>query len=237
MSVSILRAARSVLLAIGISAILICPEKTIAGGTQYLLDNVFSGQSMPPAQAGPWVSATFLDASPGTVLLTVTNVGLSSGEFISGLYFNLNPADKATDLSFGLVSSSGSFAAPTISLGADSFKADGDGKYDVLLDFGTANGTTFAADDSITYQITGIPNLVASDFNFLSAPAGGAGPYYAAAHYQGTPPNNGGSCWIQPSQGPISVLIPEASSGSLVGLAAVCFLLYRLNRRAAIARG
>ena len=224
-------------LAVGILGVIFASEKANAAtGNQFLLDNVFSGQSTPPAQPGPWVSATFVDVSAGAVRLTVTNVGLSSGEFLSGLYFNLNPADNVTNLSFGLVSSNGSFALPTISQATDNFKADGDGKYDILLSFGTANGTTFTVNDSVTYLITGISNLVASDFDYLSMPAGGAGPYYAAAHYQGTPPNNGQSCWIQPSHGPQILAAPEASSVALLALGAGCLLLFRSYRPPVLAR-
>jgi hypothetical protein len=196
-----------------------------ANAEQFALDTVFSGNT-PPAGPGPFTIATFLDVAPGTVDLTIQNVGLSSGEFISGLYFNLNPLDHATDLSFSLLGSQGTFTTPTISLGTDSFKADGDGKYDILFGFGTANGTTFTVGDSITFRITGIAGLTAADFNFLSAPAGGSGPFYAAAHVQGTPPNNGGSCWIEPGLGPVPV--PEPSSGLLLALAAgVWFSLRR----------
>jgi hypothetical protein len=207
--------------------LLTLPNANAAGtGTIFNLDTDFSGLTTPPAGPGPWTTATFLDVAPGTVDLTIENVGLSSGEFISGLYFNLNPLDNATDLSFNLLGSQGSFSIPSISLGRDDFKADGDGKYDILLGFGTASGTTFTVGDSITFRITGIAGLTAADFNFLSAPAGGSGPFYAAAHVQGTPPNNGGSCWIEPGLGPMPV--PEPSSSLLVALAAgVWFSLRR----------
>jgi hypothetical protein len=197
-----------------------------AAGTLFALDTVFSG-STPPAGPGPFTTATFLDVAPGTVDLTIENVGLSSGEFISGLYFNLNPLDSATALTFSLLGTSGTFSTPTISLGTDDFKADGDGKYDILFGFGTASGTTFTVGNSITFRITGIAGLTAADFNFLSAPAGGSGPFYAAAHVQGTPPNNGGSCWIEPGLGPMPV--PEPSSGLLLALGAG--LWFSLRRR------
>lgn len=199
--------------------------KAEATGINYEFGTVFSGQSTPPAAAPPWVEATFLDVTPGTVQLTVTNVGLSSGEFMSGLYFNINPADNVNNLKFSEVSSAGSFTAPMISLGEDSFKADGDGKYDILLSFGTSNGTTFTTDNSITYTITGIASLSSSDFGYQSTPAGGAGPFYAAAHIQGTPPNNGQSCWIEPDKGPLPV--PEPSPKLLLALLAGLFFAAR----------
>jgi hypothetical protein len=196
-----------------------------AAGTLFSFDTDFSGLSTPPAGPGPWTTATFLDVAPGTVDLTIDNIGLSSGEFISGLYFNLNPLDDATGLTFNLLGTLGTFAVPTISLGRDDFKADGDGKYDILFGFGTASGTTFTVGNSITFRITGIAGLTAADFNFLSAPAGGSGPFYAAAHVQGTPPNNGGSCWIEPGLGPMPV--PEPSSSLLLAMAAGMWFTFR----------
>ena len=212
---------------LGLAMTLVVPQAR-ATGIVFNLDTVFSGQSTPPAGPGPWTSASLLDISPGTVQLTVTNVGLSTGEFIRGLYLNLNPADNVSDLHFSLVSSHGSFSLPSISLGEDSFKADGDGLYDILLSFGTAHNTTFTVDDSVTYQITGIANLESSDFAFMSSPAGGSGPFYAAAHVQGTPPNNGQSCWIEPGVGPIPV--PEPAAEALLALGAGLWLARKRSR-------
>ena len=166
-----------------------------------------------PASSAPWVDAYFLNVNPGTVLLTVTNVDLTSGEFIQGsgnganggLFFNLNPDDNPTKLVFTLVSSNGSFG-PIISTGEDEFNADGHGKYDVQFDFSTH---AFSAKSSLTYQITGIAGLTAADFACLSAPAGGSGPFYAAAHVQGLSCNLGGT-WIEPCGGPQQLLpVPE----------------------------
>ncbi|HWX23027.1 MAG TPA: hypothetical protein VN578_24255 [Candidatus Binatia bacterium] len=208
---------------------LVGAQNLLASGIVYSFDNVFSGQSTPPAGPGPWASATLLDLSPGTVSLTISNSGLSSGEFISGLYLNLNPADNVNNLSFTQTGSSGSFTVPTISTGEDGFKADGDGKYDILFSFSTPNGTTFTVNDSITYKITGIANLTSSDFSFLSSPAGGSGPFYAAAHIQGTPPNNGSSCWVEPSPGP--VVVPEPAPMILLGFGAGLWLCFRSHQR------
>jgi hypothetical protein len=204
---------------LALTAALIFAQQAKASVIAYNFDTVFSG-STPPAAPGPWIQATFQDVTPGTVDLTVTNVGVSTGEFISGVYFNLKPTDSATNLTLTLTSSHGSFTIPTISLGTDSFKADGDGKYDILLSFDTSNGKTFTVNDSVTYRLTGIAGLTAVDFEYLSAPAGGSGPFYAAAHYQGTPPNNGGSCWVEPDMGPQIVTVPEPAPQLLMALAA-----------------
>ena len=166
------------------------------------------------------MDAFFHDVSPGTVQLTVTNLGLSTGEFVSGLYLNLNPAYNSSlgNLLFTPVSSSGSFTAPSISLGVDSFKADGDGKYDILFNFDTSGSGRFEANEAFTYTITGIPGLVSTDFIFLSMPAGGHGPFDAAIHIQGIAIGDSG--WADPSKGGVIVgNVPEPSSGILLVVA------------------
>jgi hypothetical protein len=189
------------------------PSKALAD-FYYYFNDAFSGTS--PSGGSPWLTELFHDVSPGTVDLTISGSGLTGGEFASGVYINLNPNDAPTSLVFTTQASTGSFAAPSISEGVNAFKADGDGKYDVLFSFGTANGTTFGPGDSITFQITGIAGLTAADFAYLSSPDGGVGPYLSAAHVQGI--GNGDSGWISPTT-ITPVVVPEPGSVALVGLA------------------
>jgi hypothetical protein len=118
--------------------------------------------------------------------------------------------------------SSGVFA-PSPDLGTDAFKADGDGKYDIRFDFGLTPSTAFSASDYLTYTITGIPTLTSSNFQFLSKPAGGHGPFYAAIHVLGIGIMDvndlSDSGWVagQPST---LVVVPEPASGLLLLLAA-----------------
>jgi hypothetical protein len=77
--------------------------------------------------------------------------------------------------------------------------ADGDGKYDVLLSFGngqTGLGPGQSAVFTLSYNFGGVHSIASSDFNFLSTPAGGHGPFYAAAHIQNTGTGGAGSGWI-----------------------------------------
>lgn len=183
-------------------------------------DPVFSGT--PPSGSPPWIDATFQDSSPGTVLLTIANVGLSSGEKLTELYFNLNPSKLATSLTFTHVSDSGGFVLPTIGRGENAFQAGGDGKYDILFSFSQSRAAAFTAGEYLTYQITGIPGLIASDFIGLSLPAGGHGPFLAAGHVQGISVAGGGSTsgWIAPSQF-TTIPVPEPSSAALLLLTGV----------------
>jgi hypothetical protein len=209
-------------IALIVVALLSPTKSSAASGITYQFDNEFSSGT-PPAGPAPWVTATIQTVTPGTVLLTVANNGLVGSEFVSGFYLNLNPNFNPLNLSISYVSSSGSFLVPavgsgTIELGTDSFKADGDGKYDVLFDFSTVSGNTFGAGESITYQISGISGLVADDFVYLSAPNGGHGPFYAAAHVQGIGPIGAFSGWVEPSLGAQPILVPEPTSAALLAL-------------------
>ena len=206
----------------------------LADGYQYDFDHAFSGT--PPASLStPWTQARFVDIAPGMVQLTVSNLNLSGHENVDQLYFNLAPALDPTKLNFTHVSDSGGFDLPTFTEGVDSFKADGDGKYDILLNFAVNDGThTFTTGESFTYTISGIAGLRASDFGYLSAPAGGAGPFYAAAHVQriGAGSLSG---WISADIVSPILPVPEPGAGVLLGLAITIWFGFRLWKRSTTA--
>lgn len=176
----------------------------------YSYDMEFSGARAPGGNA-PWLIATFDDHnSQGSVRLTVSSAGLLTGENVDSLYFNLDPNLAPEQLSFSyLANTSTAPVASKISLAKDSYKADGDGKYDIRMEF--PNGSGFDAGEILAYEITGISTLTAASFSFLSAPAGGHGPYYAAAHIQNTTGAGlGNSGWIAPT-------VPLPAAGWLLG--------------------
>ncbi len=186
------------------------------------MDNAFSGSS--PAGPAPWVNTWLTDGTPGTVFLSVSNVGITATEKVTALYLNLDPTLDPTKLQFTFLSGSSGVFAPLPSLGVDSFKADGDGKYDILFQFAQPPVSAFGANDYLTYKITGITGLNADDFIFLSKPSGGHGPFYAAAHVQSiqaTSPTDTGtlSGWISPNEVDF-LFVPEPSSSALFLLAA-----------------
>src|SRR5215472_14613739 len=150
------------------------PFSKAASPIEFDFGQVFTGDA-PVSPVQPWVKATFQDGpTPGTVLLSVSNPNLTGAESVDELYINLNPLYSPNNLTFTLQNATPGFIIPTISEGVNSFKADGDGKYDVLFQFSQGAGT-FGVGDSIVYSINGgksIPNLNAMDFAYMSAPAG-----------------------------------------------------------------
>ena len=180
----------------------------------------FSGAAAPVGTP-PWLTATFDDhSSSGLVTMTLAATNLTGSEFVSEWYLNLDPALDPTDLIFSAPTKTGVFTTPSISLHTDHFKADGDGKYDILLGFATSGGgspspTRFDSADAVTYTITGISSLTASSFDFLSQPAGGHGPFAMAAHVQGVGPDGALSGWVAPGGG---FTIPEPATIGFLAL-------------------
>lgn len=151
-------------------------------------DQLFMGPP-PVSPITPWIVATVEDLVSGGVRMTIQNSLDLGTQVVQKVYFNLNPVYDPANLTFTFVGSSGGFNLPSVTTGADSFKADGDGKYDILFSFDAPWGLPaqylpdcFSAAEWITYDIGGIPGLSAADFWFMSTPAGPTGSYLAAAY-------------------------------------------------------
>ena len=190
---------------------------------------VFSGTA--PAGVAPWLTATFTDVAPGTVQLAINASGLTGSESVDSLYFNLDPLLGAASLVFTRdPASTGPVAGNTsISLGADAYRADGDGFYDILIGLPPPPGSQaarFTAGESLIYSITGISTLSAASFLFLSqpGPGHGPGPQFAAAHIQQIGAA-GDSGWTGATFAPVP--LPAAAWLLASGLA----LAWRVGRR------
>lgn len=191
---------------------------TAAHGAQVVFNigMEFSGGADPSGPA-PWLRATFEDV-PGGVTLRMESLLNSPSEFVGNWSFNFDPTLDPTLLGFAL--QSGGPAAQSIDTGVNAFQADGDGRYDIRVNFSQANGPNrFNEDDVVTYLITHPASIAASSFDFLSAPAGGHGPFSTAAHVQGIGQNGQLSGWVT---------VPEPAS--LAGLILAGLALARRRR-------
>jgi hypothetical protein len=165
---------------------------------QLYINTEFSGATAPEG-VPPWLTATFDDGgSAGSVDLTLQTVNLTDNEFLFEWLFNLDPSLDPTALLFSTPAKTGAFTDPTINLGVDSFKADGDGFFDIKIEFNNTDGapTRFGVGDAIEYTITGIPTLTAHSFAFFSESGGGQGEYPTAAHVGGIGPDDADSGWV-----------------------------------------
>jgi hypothetical protein len=161
--------------------------------------NVYAGTR--PEGPSAWVNSLFSDVSTGTVQLKISANGLANGEFLSAMFFNLDPNLNPTKLAFTYVSGSGGFALPTIKTGANSFKADGQGKYDIDFTFSQKATKEFTGNDFVVYDISSSAfTLTASDFNVLSTAAGGCYEFLSAAEISGIPGacDTTGTGWVAP---------------------------------------
>jgi hypothetical protein len=176
----------------------------------------FSGGTAPASSSRPWVNADFHDNLNGTVQLTLSNPHLTATENVSEFYFNFRDSLNLANLTLTLASSSGSFTLPTagdITKSQNQLKADGDGRYDVRIDFAVGGNLsqTFGVGDQIVYTLSYSSAITATDFFFQSNPDGGNGPFYAAAHVQNTGGNGNGSGWLAPVPEPSTVTIAAAA--------------------------
>lgn len=188
------------------------------------LGYTFSGTS--PSGTAPWATATFTDVSGG-VQLTIS-ASLGSGEFISKMYFNVD-SSLLSSLSFARIANgtpAANLSTPSVTIGEDANKADGDGYYDIYMAFATSGSGRFQDGESIKFLITGAAGLDANDFNLQSVPGGGNGTYVSAAHVQGIPTGEG-SGWIGDGAPPPPSVPDGASTLMLLGLAVMSFPVLR----------
>jgi len=161
--------------------------------------------------SGPWVNISIVDVAAGQVDLTITAVGLSGGEKIGGVYLNLDPLLNPALLSFSAATKTGDFTDPTILLGADAYKADGDGLYDIKFEFDPDGpDRAFNGGEAVKYTIS-LGSLAANSFNFLSADAPGeeSGPFVTAVDIRSPSDVSGTTVWAT---------TPEPATLLLLGL-------------------
>ncbi len=204
-----------------------CSVPAFATIVSFEMSVIFEG-TVTPTNPPPWLIATFDDGGlAGAVDLVISAPGLPSngkGEKVAKMLFNLDPIFDQADLDvmdFSITSRTGQFYDPVITKLIDdsTHKADGDGYFDIMIDFDNDGWIrAFNGGDIIEYTIT-LAGLTADSFVFPSAADGaGTGVYVTAAHLLGLGEAGEDSSWVT---------VPEPATICLLGLGALGLLRKR----------
>lgn len=151
----------------------------------------FSG---PTANTGGNINVHIQNIAGG-VRITVTNNLVDPGAFLSSLYLNTSVAPLAGAAGTCVTCTATNGQTMTFNFGSNAFQADGDGIYDILIDFSTSAADRLTPGEAIVFDLTSTTLGFTSDsFLVFSVPGGGNGPFMIAAHIQGLP--NGQSDFI-----------------------------------------
>jgi hypothetical protein len=189
-----------------------------ARGEMVTLNHTFSGTD--PVGNQPWVEIVVSQLTSKSVKFTVNvpsqTQDLSQSEFVDKVYLNVDPSLNIGNLSFAYDSGIQN-SSHTIS--TDGPKADGDGYYDILVDYPNANntGARLTTGTSSSFVISSTSAISVNSFNYSSVNGGGNGTYYAAAHVDAIPPGSA-SGWVGASS---PYVVPEPSTLILLGIASL----------------
>lgn len=177
-----------------------------------------SGSSL----SGPVIVTLDDGGGTGNVTVTIDATGLDGTltEYVSGLYLNLNPDLPLMSLS--MITDGGSVDPISAPKAYNAHKADGDGFFDIRVNWGNQSFTA-GETDTLTFSLAG---LTEGDFDFLSAPGPGgtSGPFVAALRARSLGDDGEGSGWFYPETVPVTVHEPGTLTlfgAGLIGLGAV----------------
>lgn len=166
----------------------------------------FSG---PTANTGGTITVHIEDIAGG-VRISVSNNLIDPGAFLSALYLNTSVAPLANAAGTCVDCAATNGQTMTFNFGSDAFQADGDGRYDILVDFSTEAANRLLAGEVVVFDVTSTTvGFTAESFLVFSAPGGGNGPFRVAAHIQALPNNQ--SDFITETE------VPEPTSMLLLG--------------------
>jgi hypothetical protein len=155
------------------------------------------------------LTVNIVNSGANTVTFTITN---NTDGFVDELYLNNTGATLAAT-GFSCVNCTAIGDNLAIVFGNNAYKADGDGFFDILVNFPIAGADRLNPGETITFTMTatGLTSDSFLDFSCSSCQgAGGNGPFRIAAHVQGTASSGGGSVWIAEA-------VPEPTTMLLLG--------------------
>lgn len=210
------------------------PTQARAAMITFDLVTVFSGAN---PSGNP--SITLTDVAGG-VQVTFNSGSISGTEFLDDFFLNYTG-----DLGSLAAMNTSGVNANGVSFGSNSFKADGDGYFDILFDFPPPPGgsATFGAGETSTWLLTGtgISTALFNDSSFCQTGCG-TGSYFAAVHIQGI--TGGLSSWNGDPDGPGGpppppppTPVPEPASMMLIGTGFLAFAAkYRKKIRESVSK-
>ena len=234
---------RKTILLIILLAGLIAVAAPVEASLTFNYDTEYSGGSAPASQTTPWLSAEFSNAKKeNIVMLTLTAEHLTSSEFVSQWYFNLDPlfgdlipsTSKPGSIKIEYV---GGTEYPSTKIDKNEFKAGNNGYFDIRISFSTDSKKHFGEGDTATFKITFDPGssdltLDADSFSFVSEGKGKTGGgLYTAAHVQGIDGKYSGWVSGDPTSSLVPAMVPIPGAVWLLGSGLLGLLGFRRRQK------
>jgi hypothetical protein len=166
---------------LGLAALMFTtPSVATADTVTFNINTKIDVDSPGPSVTGP--TAVFTDVAADTVELTLSFPNSDTSLKASAWYFNFTG-----NLSALTIGQDSGPTAQTPGIASNSFKADGDGFFDILLGFGGGSSQVFNPGDVATFTLSGT-SMNAHSFNATSYPSGSSvnnGTWNAAVHIGG----------------------------------------------------
>ena len=159
---------------------------------------------------GGSLTVTITDIAGGVELAFANNFA-DPGAYPGAFYFNTTFAPLIN--AAGSCVSCAAISSPGFTFGSNDYKADGDGKYDILIDMnppGPGNNMLTPGESATMRILADDVGFNAASFLSMSLPDGGHGPFQAALHLQSLP--RGGSDWLAATGNVVVTQAPEPGS-------------------------